>query len=126
MRVGEFLDRVAERTPTPGGGGVAAAAGALACAMARMVAAYSVQKRTAPETRTQVEAAGKRFEHTDKLLRALITQDAAAYAGLTEAAKAAREDPSARSAHTAALMVAISVPMEMAALVSDALSIMAS
>ncbi len=121
IRVNEFLDQVAERTPTPGGGGVAAAAGAMACAMARMVAAYSVQKKTDPKVRAEVEAAGKRLEHTDKLLRALITQDAAAYAGLTEAAKAARDDPSAKSAHAEALMVAISVPMEMAALVSNAL-----
>ncbi|MGI0068150.1 MAG: cyclodeaminase/cyclohydrolase family protein, partial [Thermoplasmata archaeon] len=36
-----FLDRIAARTPTPGGGSAAAAAGALAAALGEMVLAYS-------------------------------------------------------------------------------------
>ena len=117
-----FLDRVADRTPTPGGGGVAALAGALACAMARMVAVYSVNSKTAPEARASVESANLQLQRADQLMRALITKDAEAYTALTEAAKAAREGAATEEMLQEAELVAISVPMEIAALASSALS----
>ena len=121
LTVDGFLDRVGSRTPTPGGGSVTAAAGALSCAMSRMVAAYSVQKRTESPVRTQVESAADRFEQADTLLRGLMIQDAEAYEKMTTAAKAAKEDASASAAHQQAVLAAISVPMEMATLALDAL-----
>lgn len=124
LSVDNFLDQVAGRTPTPGGGSVTAVAGALSCAMARMVAAYSVPKKAESPVRPQVESAADRFEHADILLRGLIIQDAEAYEKMTAAAKAAREDASARAGHQEAVLAAISVPMEMAALASDVLIIM--
>jgi formiminotetrahydrofolate cyclodeaminase len=124
LPIDDFLDQVAGRTPTPGGGSVTAAAGALSCALARMVAAYSVPKKADLPVRPQVESAADRCDHADKLLRGLIIQDAEAYERMTTAAKAAREDASARAAHQEAVLAAISVPMEMAALASDVLIIM--
>ena len=124
MTVDGFLDRVGGRTPTPGGGSVTAAAGALSCALARMVAAYSVQKRTESNVRFQVESAADRFEHADRLLRALIIQDAEAYERMAAAAKGAEKGAAARAAHQEAVLAAISVPMEMATLALDALTAM--
>ncbi len=74
LGIDEFLDRTADRTPTPGGGSVTAAAGAHACALARMVAAFSTGKKTAPPVRTQVEETARRLHRADQLLRALITR----------------------------------------------------
>ncbi len=120
----DFLDQVAARVPTPGGGGVTAATGALACAMARMVAAYSMGKKTSPGNRMRVGALGQRLQRADELLRALVTQDGIAYTKMTEAIKNAGENPKDKEKLAAAVMGAIAVPMEMAALVSEILAIM--
>ena len=122
--IDDFLDSLAARTPTPGGGSVTAAAGALSCAMARMVAAYSVRKKTESAVREQIESAAERLEEADRLLRNLMVQDAEAYEHMTAAAKVAKENASAKAAHQEAVLAAISVPVEMAALASDVLVVM--
>jgi len=120
-RVEAFLDRTAERTPTPGGGGVTALAGALACAMGRMVLAYSVGRKTEDAKRARVEAALGKLRRADELLRASITADARAYEKMTDLSRAAREDESQKAPYTQAILAAVAVPMEMAALASGAL-----
>lgn len=124
LKLETLLDQVADRAPTPGGGTVAATAAALACALARMAAAYSVNGRTSPETRRTIEDAAAKLRRLDQLLRALITQDATAYAAMTAAGKRAKEDPSSQAAYREAVLNALSVPMETAALASQALAIM--
>ena len=128
LSIDGYLDQVGDRTPTPGGGGVTGLAGALACALARMVVAFSVRKKTEPPARDQMEATARRFHRMDQLLRALITQDATAYAAMTEAAASRRLQPSgtspAHAAYNDAVLAAATVPMEMAAIASNALSTM--
>lgn len=122
LSIHDFLDATAKRAAVPGGGAVAAVAGALACAMARMVTAYSIGKNTPDEARTEIEKVGKRLASVDNLFRALMTQDAEAYAAMTAAAKARRSDSeSTAKTYQDAVLAAISVPMEMAALASDTL-----
>ena len=122
--VDDLLDHVAQRAPTPGGGSVAALAGALACALGRMVAAYSVTNKTSPQDRKNIESVMGKLRSADELMRALITQDAVAYRAMTAAAKVAREDPALAPRHQEAVLSAIGVPMEIAAIAANALSIM--
>lgn len=71
-----FLDRLAARTPTPGGGGAAAVTGAMAAALVAMAARFSV---------TQLSGAGDLAEEADGLRRrlaGLAEQDAQAYAAV--------------------------------------------
>jgi formiminotetrahydrofolate cyclodeaminase len=133
LGIDEFLDRTADRTPTPGGGSVTAAAAALACALARMVAAFSSGKKTTPPVRTQVEETARRLHRADQLLRALITRDATSYAGMTEAAKdwkaasaagPVEQDASVRKVYADAVLAAVAVPLEVAAIASNALATM--
>jgi formiminotetrahydrofolate cyclodeaminase len=128
LSVDDLLDQVAARTPTPGGGGVTALAGALACALARMVAAYSVTKKTEPPARAWVEAMATHLHRADQLLRALVTRDAQAYAAMTEAAAArkaqATPTPAAEQAYCEAVLEAAAVPLEIAAVASNALATM--
>lgn len=119
-----FLDAVAARAPTPGGGAVAAAAGALATAMARMVAGYSAGKKVEAETAEVVTGLGAQLERADGMLRALLIEDAMAYETLTEAAKRLKDDPATGTEHEAALAVAMTVPMEVAATACEALNVM--
>lgn len=117
ISVDDFLNALAARSPAPGGGAVAAAVGALSAAMGRMVIAYSIRERAAPPL---VAAAG-RLRHADELLRALITEDTEAYDRMVSATKAARKDPSLQADAQQAILEAIAVPMQMAALAADAL-----
>jgi len=122
--IDEFLDAVAQRTPTPGGGSVAAAAGALACALARMVGAYSVGKNPEKGVRDRTEALVDRLRRVDEILRGLVTQDAVAYAAMSAAGKVARANPATKSAYQDAVLAAAAVPMETAAAASQALAAM--
>jgi formiminotetrahydrofolate cyclodeaminase len=133
LGVDELLDRTADRTPTPGGGSVTGLAGALSCALGRMVAAYSVNQKTEPQVREQVEGFARRFHRADQLLRALITRDATAYANMIEAARERKKARAtghaeqigvAQKAYEKTVLAALAVPMEMAALVSNALATM--
>ena len=118
LSVAAFLDRLADRTPTPGGGSVAALAGSLACAMARMVAAYAQRREPA------AEPLAERLERADRVLRRLVAEDIAAYQALTAAAREAKANPAAAGQRQEALVTATLVPMEMAATAATALATM--
>lgn len=122
--VNDFLDDIAARRPTPGGGAVAATAGALACAMARMVSAYSGRPDSPAAERPAWERTAVGLRRADELLRALITEDAKAYGQLTAAAKAARADASTEPVHQQAVLGAIAAPLQVAALAAEALVLM--
>jgi len=117
MSVEAFLDALAARTPSPGGGAVAAAAGALSAAMGRMVLAYSIREPATPSLVTAAE----RLRHTDVLLRALVSQDATAYDQMVAATKAARKDTTLQADAQRAVLAAMAVPLQMAALAADVL-----
>ena len=114
--VSQFLDRLADRTPTPGGGSVAALAGALACALAHMVAAYSSRAGD------QTAAIGRRLQNADRMLRTLLTEDIAAYQALSAATAEAKADPRAEARRQTALLTAALVPLEIAATATTALA----
>ncbi len=119
-----FLDAVAARQPTPGGGAVAAAAGALSCALARMVAAYSTGKSGEPDQSKQVGQLAKQLERADQLLRGLLGEDSRAYELLSAAEKRFKDDPSSKPERESALIVALTVPMEVAAAACESLELM--
>jgi glutamate formiminotransferase / formiminotetrahydrofolate cyclodeaminase len=114
-----FTDRLAARTPTPGGGSAAAAAGALATALGQMVLAYSIDpKQPDPEL---VEAR-ESFHQSRRRLLALVEEDAASYEGVRTARRARKErpgDPSTEGPYRAALRAAVAVPMETARLAQE-------
>jgi formiminotetrahydrofolate cyclodeaminase len=114
-----FLDRVAAREPTPGGGSVAATAGALAVALARMVAAYSTGGAAAGPKAAQAGQAGERLAQAECMLRQLVNEDAAAY----QAWRAARKsgDPAETARATA---LAIAVPLEIVGFATAALEVL--
>lgn len=120
--VEQFLDDLAARTPTPGGGSVAALAGSLACAMARMVAAYTTNKNSEAAALEKNDEVLQRLHRADHLLRALITQDAASYAAMTASRKAAKEDPNRQAEYDDAVLCAIGTPLEMAAALAETLA----
>ena len=79
-----LLEDLAAKTPAPGGGAAASIAGALAAALAGMVVAYSVEKKSLAPHRPALASAADRLAETRSALLTLADEDAAAYAALNE------------------------------------------
>ena len=94
-----FVERIAERTPAPGGGSVAATACALAAALVEMAARFGTDPAAGSDT---AEAAQLRARALT-----LIDRDAAAFGPVLEAARAGEDPEPARNA-------AAEPPLEMA------------
>ena len=80
-----FLDQLAARTPTPGGGGAAAVTGAMAAGLVAMAARFSA---------TRLPDAGELADQADELRRRLAQladEDARAYAAVLEALRLPRD-----------------------------------
>jgi formiminotetrahydrofolate cyclodeaminase len=124
LSVNEFLDRMAARAPTPGGGAAAALAGALASAVGRMVAAYSAGKQADPTGESHVARLCEELERADRVLRGLVGEDAAAYEQLSRATRASQADPKRTEEMRHALTIALTVPLEIAAVASGAAGVL--
>jgi formiminotetrahydrofolate cyclodeaminase len=141
--VDEFLDRVAARTPTPGGGSVTCLAGALGCALGRMVVAYSLMAKTESPVRARLESAARRLQLADELFRGLVTRDAQVFELLQAAAKSSKsgqadskvgnqkrmadeikKPASTPSVFANAVLDALAVPLEAAAAAAEALEML--
>ena len=104
--INEFLERLADRVPAPGGGASAALHAAQAAALLGMVARYS----TGPRYADQAERIEWIIAETDRLrLRAvtLAEDDAAAFTAVTDAYKLPKGDQAEQSARSAAIAAAL-------------------
>ena len=113
-----FLANVASSNPVPGGGSVAAHAGALAAALAQMVAGLTVGKKKYAAVDVEMKDIAQSAAALGNELSALVKRDADAYASVSEAYKLPKEpaDAAARrsEAVTKALLGAAEVPIETA------------
>jgi formiminotetrahydrofolate cyclodeaminase len=106
----DFVDSLAAKTPTPGGGAAAALLAALAAALAQMVVNYSIGKKSLIDhealNRAALESLGKHAANALQLARA----DAAAYARLNELLKRPEGDAQRTRDLPAAVQSAIDAP----------------
>jgi glutamate formiminotransferase/formiminotetrahydrofolate cyclodeaminase len=113
-----FIASVASSTPTPGGGSVVAHVGALAAALAQMVAGLTVGKKTYAAVETEMRELGVRGASLGSRLAQLVDADARAYGAVSEAYKMPKEPAEAatvrRQAIERALIGAAEVPLETA------------
>src|SRR4051812_22916276 len=113
-----FVASVASSNPVPGGGSVAAHAGALAAALAQMVAGLTVGKKKYAAVEVEMKDVAQSAAALGNELSALVKRDADAYATVSEAYKLPKEpaDAAARrsEAVTKALLGAAEVPIETA------------
>jgi glutamate formiminotransferase / formiminotetrahydrofolate cyclodeaminase len=116
--VSGFLASVASSNPVPGGGSVAAHAGALAAALAQMVAGLTVGKKKYASVDAEMKEVALKAVALGNTLTALVKRDADAYASVSEAYKLPKEpaDVAARRSETitGALLKAAEVPLETA------------
>ena len=113
-----FMGSVASPLPTPGGGSVAAHAGALAAALAQMVAGLTIGKKKYAAVDAEMRDLAVRAAGLGNTLAALVARDASAYAIVAAAYKLPGDSEAQQQEKTAriddALRHAAEVPLETA------------
>jgi glutamate formiminotransferase/formiminotetrahydrofolate cyclodeaminase len=111
-----FIEQLAAPTATPGGGSAAAASGAMAAALANMVASMSRGKKAYLKYEAPLSEAIARLGQLREELKAAIDADAESYNLVMKAYKTAKEtsDGDGAGAINAALKQATSVPLGVA------------
>jgi glutamate formiminotransferase / formiminotetrahydrofolate cyclodeaminase len=112
--VAPFIEQLAAPTAIPGGGSAAAATGAMAAALAHMVAAMSRGKKAYLQYETQLSEAIARLAPLREELKAAIDEDAESYNLVMKAYRAARETDDGGVGLNAALKQATRVPLGVA------------
>jgi glutamate formiminotransferase/formiminotetrahydrofolate cyclodeaminase len=113
-----FVSSVASSTPTPGGGSVSAHVGALAAALAQMVAGLTVGRKKYAAVDAEMKQIALDAADVGNELSALVEADARAYTAVSTAYKLAKEPDDAAvrrsEAITEALLGASRVPLDTA------------
>ena len=116
--VSGFLSSVASSNPVPGGGSVAAHAGALAAALAQMVAGLTIGKKKYVAVEPEMKELALKAAALGNTLASLVKRDAEAYSLVSDAYKLPKEPADAATlrlqAVTKALLKAAEVPLETA------------
>lgn len=119
-----LLERVAQRTPTPGGGAVASVAGALAAALAGMVVSFSLGKKSLAAHAPALEDARGRLERARAILLRLADEDAEAYGLCNELARLPAGDARRSAEYPSALRACVQIPEAVQATCLDLLRLM--
>ena len=108
---GAFLDALASKAPTPGGGGASALAGALGAALCTMVGNYTVGKKKYADVEEDVKALMAKAEDIRARLLAQVDADAAAFEPLSRAYAIPKDDPTRGEVMEQCLRDAAAAPM---------------
>lgn len=120
--IGDFLDAVAAKQPTPGGGAVAALCGATAAAIGEMVLNYSIGRKATPHLDPQLRPILESLTRARGMMLELMVEDQAAYGDYS----AIKKEPASAERDTrltAALDRSVAVPRAIAALASSILEL---
>ncbi|KAF2960537.1 cyclodeaminase/cyclohydrolase family protein [Thermotoga sp. 38H-to] len=109
----DFCDMVAERKPTPGGGAVGSVVGAMACALAEMVANFTRKKKGYEDVEPEMEGIVEVMEEARLKLFDLAKKDMEAFEKVMKAYKSSQEELQN------ALKEAASVPMDVIRVMKD-------
>ena len=99
----EFLTALASSAPAPGGGGGAAMAGALAAALASMVANLTIGKEKFAQQEPEVKALLEEAEEVRQRLLGLVEDDAAVFNSFMSCYKLPKATEEEKVARTAAI-----------------------
>ncbi len=102
-----FLDKLASKSPEPGGGSVAALTGSLGAGLVSMVCSLTLGKEKYKDVQPQVEALIKESEKLRVEMQDLIQKDTEVYGGLSEVYKMPKNTDAEKAARTAAMQVAL-------------------
>lgn len=124
--VDAFLESLAAKRPTPGGGAAAAITGATAAATAGMVVSYSLGKKSLAAYEEQNRNAMLRLSRTRRMFLQLGDEDAEGYGTLNALWGLEKDDPARVEHWDRAVLGAITPPRAMLALSLELLRLNAS
>ena len=111
-----FLDKLASKSPEPGGGSVAALTGALGAGLVSMVGSLTLGKEKYKDVQPRIEQLLKESEKLRTEMQDLIQKDTEAYGALSSVYKMPKNTDEEKTARTArmqeALKIACQVPFE--------------
>jgi len=111
-----FLDKLASKSPEPGGGSVAALTGSLGAALVSMVGNLTLGKEKYKDVQPQIEELLKASEKLRHEMQDLIQKDTEAYGALSAVYKMPKNTDEEKAARTVkmqeALTIACQVPFE--------------
>jgi formiminotetrahydrofolate cyclodeaminase len=118
LTVADLLDKLASKSPAPGGGAVAGLVGAQSAALARMVVSYSLGRKSLAEHQADLETIAGQLDNARGIMLTLADADAEAYAALSALWSKRDDDP---TAFQQAVRRAIQVPRSVMAAAADLL-----
>ena len=125
LTIKDFINKVISNDPVPGGGSVSALNGALASALAAMVANLTVGRKKYAEVNDLMEELSSRFEKLSSRLIEDVDRDSDAYNRVFAAFKMPKETDEEKQARSEAIQretkYAAQVPMEVARAVYEVL-----
>ena len=118
-----FLDKLASRFPTPGGGAGSAVAGALGAALGSMVCNLTIGKKKYAQVENQMRTILEKTEALRKRFTELIDEDDQAFSALMDAFKMPKETADEKSARSVKIQEttkhAALIPLEIMKLCCD-------
>ena len=79
MTIDEYLDKLAAKSPVPGGGSAAALVGAIGISLLSMVARYTEKRAGGRTLSSEISEISRFAERSSRRLRKLMTEDERAY-----------------------------------------------
>ena len=107
MTIANFLDALAAKQPTPGGGGAAALTGSQAAALLCMVANFTLGTKKYADVHEEMRGYLAQAEALRLKLLALADEDVAAFNGVSACYAMPKESDSEKTARTEALQAAL-------------------
>jgi formiminotetrahydrofolate cyclodeaminase len=104
-----FTDKLASKSPEPGGGSVAALTGALGAGLVSMVANLTLGKEKYKDVQPQIEQLLKESEKLRAELQDLIQKDTEAYGALSAVYKMPKNTDAEKAARTEKMQVALKI-----------------
>jgi methenyltetrahydrofolate cyclohydrolase len=102
-----FMDKLASKSPEPGGGSVAALTGALGAGLVSMVCSLTLGKEKYKDVQPQIEALIRESEKLRAEMQDLIQKDTEAYGALSVVYKMPKNTDDEKAARTAKMQEAL-------------------
>ena len=93
MSTAQFLEKLASKAPTPGGGGAAALAGAVGISLGNMTGSLTVGKKKYASVEEEMIELNKKAEGLREQLYELIEKDAEVFMPVSKAYGIPKDDP---------------------------------
>ena len=123
MTLARFLEALASKAATPGGGGASALAGALGAALGAMVGNLTIGKKKYADVEAEMTALTKQAQALSARFLALAEEDAAAFEPLSRAYAIPKDDPGRDEIMEQCLRRAAEPPLEMVRLCCKAIEL---